>query len=100
MNGWWYYTGNVLVSLQYRDQKGAITREVQSPEKELPYIQLERDGSLFTFSVTKERGKFKPIGSIKVSLSDPVYVGLAVCSHDSTTLETALFSDVQFNNEL
>ncbi len=90
--------GDGLISMQYRDQKGAITREIQSLVKGLPYIQLERDGNLFTFSVAEESGRFKPVGSIKVSLFDPVYVGLAVCSHDSTIKETALFSDVQFIN--
>lgn len=84
--------------MQYRDQKGAMTQQIQSPDKGFPYIQLERDESLFTFSVAKEKGKFEPVGSIKSLLSDPVSVGLAVYSHDSTTQETALFLDVQFNN--
>jgi hypothetical protein len=30
-----------------------------------------------------------------VSLHDPVYVGLAVCSHVATTVETAVFSNVK-----
>jgi TolB protein len=90
--------GDGLVSMQYREQKGAVTQQIKSPDKGFPYIQLKRNDNLFTFSVANESGKFKPVGSIKLSLSDPVYVGLAVCSHDSTTRETALFSDVQFNN--
>jgi hypothetical protein len=30
-----------------------------------------------------------------VTLNDPVYVGLGVCSHVATTLETAIFSNVK-----
>jgi hypothetical protein len=30
-----------------------------------------------------------------VGLKDPVYVGLGVCSHVATTLETAVFSNVK-----
>jgi len=30
-----------------------------------------------------------------VSLPDSVYVGLAVCSHVATTVETAIFSNVK-----
>jgi hypothetical protein len=29
-----------------------------------------------------------------VSMHDPVYVGLAVCSHNAQVLETAVFSNV------
>lgn len=30
-----------------------------------------------------------------LTLKDPVYVGLGVCSHMATTLETAIFSNVK-----
>jgi Tol biopolymer transport system component len=34
-------------------------------------------------------------GPVTVALSGPVYVGLAVCSHDAGVLETAVFSNVR-----
>jgi len=41
---------------------------------------------------------FQPVGSVSVALVDPVYVGLAVCSHDDTTTETAIFSKVKMKS--
>jgi TolB protein len=38
--------------------------------------------------------ELKPSGASKVTLSDPVYVGIGVCSHDADILETAVFSNV------
>ena len=32
---------------------------------------------------------------VTVTLQDPVYVGLGVCSHDANVLETAIFSNVR-----
>jgi hypothetical protein len=40
--------------------------------------------------------ELKPSGPVEyVGLKDPVYVGLGVCSHVATTLETAVFSNVK-----
>jgi hypothetical protein len=34
---------------------------------------------------------------VTVVLKDPVYIGLAVCSHDANVLETAVFSNVKID---
>jgi len=40
--------------------------------------------------------ELKSTGPIEyVGLKDPVYVGLGVCSHVATTLETAVFTNVK-----
>ncbi len=90
--------GDGLTSLQYRTQAGGDTAEIQSPVKAPKAVRLERDGDLFTLSVAAGDGTFQPVGSMTVPLGDPVYVGLAVCSHDATRRETAVFSDVQLKN--
>ena len=36
-----------------------------------------------------------PAGPATVELTDPVYAGIGVCSHDATVLETAVFSNVE-----
>jgi Tol biopolymer transport system component len=56
---------------------------------------LERHGNQFTLSLTKD-GKFYPVGTISVELKEKLYAGLAVCSHDSTDSQTAIFSNVGF----
>ena len=39
----------------------------------------------------------QPAGAVSVALSGKPYAGLALCSHDSTVAETALFSNVGFS---
>jgi hypothetical protein len=49
----------------------------------------------------KPNEELKPVGPVEyVSLQDPVYVGLGVCSHVATTLETAIFSNVKLQETL
>jgi TolB protein len=62
-------------------------------------VQLERNGDLFTLRVARENDSFQSVGSVTVALSDPVYVGLGVCSHDVDTVATALFSNLSFVSE-
>ncbi|MFC1552345.1 TolB family protein [Candidatus Latescibacterota bacterium] len=90
--------GDGLTSLQYRGEKGGETLEVQSPISAPASIKLERHGDLFTLSVARTGEDFHPVGSVTVDLTDSVYVGLAVCSHDSTVSETAVFSNVGIEN--
>ena len=87
--------GDGLTSLQYRAEKGGQTQEIQSPVKSPTALLLERDGNVFTFSVTDAAGVLHPVGSMVMVLNDPVYVGLAVCAHDDTRRETAVFAEVQ-----
>ncbi len=90
--------GNGLICLQYRSDRGGETREIQAPFEAPATVRLERDGDLFTLSVARTDGVFHPAGSMTVRLTDPVCVGLAVCSHDATRKDTAVLSDVAFEN--
>ncbi len=89
--------GDSLISLQYRREKGGETREIKSPIKAPATIRLERHGNIFSLSVARPGQAFQPVGSLSVNLVDSVYAGLLVCSHDSTTKETALFSNVKLD---
>ncbi len=90
--------GDGLTSLQYRQSKGGQTNEVKSPLSAPARIRLERNGDVFSLSVAED-DDYEPAGSISIQLSDPVYVGLAVCSHEAKIKETALFSDVKITND-
>ena len=85
--------GDGLISLQYRATKGGETMQIQSPVKAPARIKLVRDGDLFTMYVAKDYRTFQPVGSILLSLQNPLQAGLAVCSHDSTVQETAVFTN-------
>jgi Tol biopolymer transport system component len=85
-----------LICMQYRETKGGTTKEVQSPISWPATLMLERTGDQFTLTLLKDSTTY-PIGTITVHLPEEVYVGLAVCSHDSTVAETAIFSNLGFD---
>jgi TolB protein len=92
--------GDGLIGLQYRSEKGGKTMDIKSTIKAPAMVRLERHGDTFSVYVSAQPlkaskpGEFELAGSIKVGLKDPVYAGLAVCSHDAKTAETAIFSSV------
>jgi len=86
--------GDGLTSMQFRKVKGGDTFEIQAPVKYPSKIKLEQTGDQFTFYYSGSDGKLHPGGTITLKLSKQ-YTGLAVCSHNSTTLETALFFDIE-----
>ncbi len=85
-----------LICMQYRETKGGITKEVQSPVAAPATLMLERTGDQFTMTLVKDGAAYQ-IGTVTVQLPSEVYTGLAVCSHDSTVAETAIFSNLGFN---
>jgi Tol biopolymer transport system component/regulation of enolase protein 1 (concanavalin A-like superfamily) len=90
--------GDGLTSMQYRPEKGETTLEIRSPLNMPRTLRLERQGNTFTIYAAADDGKFDKAGSATVELRGPVYVGLAVCSHDVGELERAVFSRVSIEN--
>lgn len=88
--------GNGLTSLQFRGIAGAATYQVFTQVDEPARVRIVREGSRFTMYSGKPGEELKPSGPVEyITLKDPVYVGLGVCSHVATTLETAVFSNVK-----
>jgi TolB protein len=88
--------GNGLTSLQFRgaanEQTYQVFIQVDGPAR----LRIERKGSRFTMYAGKPNEELKMVGPVEyVGLKDPVYVGLGICSHVATTLETAIFSSVK-----
>lgn len=90
--------GDGLTCLQFRKTKGGQTEEIQSPIPAPAFIRLERHAEVFSLSVSEDGKVFLPAGAVSVALENPVYVGLAVCSHDDTITETAIFSHVDMKS--
>ncbi len=86
--------GDGLTSMQFRRTKGGQTEEIKSPVSAPAYIRLERHGNVFSLYVSKDGRAYHPVGSVSVGLKDPLHTGLAICSHDDSTTETAVFSNV------
>ncbi len=87
--------GDGLISMQYRLTKGGDTYEVQSKINDPDAtVQLDKTGDQYTMYVIGKDQKIHPAGTITVELKGQLYSGLVVTSHDSTNVETALFSNV------
>jgi TolB protein len=104
--------GNGLLALQYRDEKGGTTREVQSANPGLigtgtdanevklaqSLLRLTRRGSYVYMSVAPPMPGDVPIydgESIRIPLEGDFYAGIGVCSHDKNTIEQASFENVE-----
>jgi len=87
--------GNGLTSLQFRDEKGAITREIQSNISAPRRLRIAKRGSYVYMALAEGEGEPQVAGGwLRIPLEGEFYVGLGVCSHDKNVVEKAVFSDV------
>jgi TolB protein len=91
--------GDGLTALQYRASAGAQTEELRSDVKSPVRIRIERHGNAFTIAAGNPGHPMRTTGPVSVTMHDPVYVGLAVCSHNAQVLESAVFSNVVLEAE-
>lgn len=82
--------GDGLTSLQYRDETGALTHEVQSNMTAPTRVGIERRGDYVTATIDGTPSG----GSVRLELTEPFYIGLGVCSHLRDVAETVEFSNV------
>jgi TolB protein len=88
--------GNGLTALQFRDEKGVVTHDIESNIFSTQRIRLEKRGDFFYLSLSGGSEGLHPAGaSIRVPITGPFYVGIGVCAHDKNVVETAVFSDVE-----
>ncbi len=89
------YHGNGLTSLQFRGYAGERSFQIPTQVDGLARVRIVKHGTRFSMYAGKPGEELKPFGPVEfVPLKDSVYVGLGVCSHVATTLETAVFSNV------
>ncbi len=87
--------GDGLTSLQFRRTKGTVMEEIKSKVTAPDVVQLERKGKTYVMSVARFGEPFVTEQVADVALSDEVYVGLFVCSHNNNVIEKATFNDVR-----
>ncbi len=86
------------VALGWREQAGASTNQVETPQGEWPvHLRLTRRGDTFRASYSTDGQRWEALG---VPVTDAAVgrrckVGLAVLSHDEHRLTVAEFSDVR-----
>jgi TolB protein len=92
--------GNGLTSLQFRDEQGAATHEIQANVSAPRRLRIEKRGDYFTMWLAGADGEFHLAGgSTRIALKEPFYVGIGVCSHDKDVVEKAVFSNVDVKSE-
>ncbi|MGB9461432.1 MAG: hypothetical protein WCA94_11140 [Candidatus Acidiferrum sp.] len=88
--------GNGLTSLQFRGADNEQTYQVVAAEDGPSRLRIMRKGTGIMMYSGEPGEELKATGPVEyITLKDPVYVGLGVCSHVATTLETAIFSNVK-----
>jgi TolB protein len=93
--------GDGLTSLQFRDSKGANTHEVQCAAVAPTRLKLVKRGKYATLFIGKAGEPLSFSGSaVRIEFQGSLYVGLGVCAHDKSALETATFSNVEIKTTL
>ena len=59
------------------------------------WVKLTRSGTTLTASLSSDGSTWRVVGTDTVSLTGSIYVGLAVTSHWTGTLATAVFDNVR-----
>jgi xyloglucan-specific exo-beta-1,4-glucanase len=78
-----------------RTTSGGTTTNTVTSGLVAPYwLRLDRTGTTFTASRSPDGSAWTTIGTHTISMTNPVYVGLAVCSHTNTFLCTGVFDNV------
>ena len=94
-----YITPGKGASLQYRASDNATA--INGPETTgltAPYwVQLVRNGSTFTASISPDGINWTVFGTETATMAASATAGLAACSHDNTQLSTATFTNVTVN---
>ena len=83
-----------LTSLQWREEKGGTTHEVQANINSPRRLSIEKRGDYFYMFLGEGNDLKLAAGTPLIRLQSPFYVGLGVCSHDKDRVETAVFSNV------
>ena len=89
--------GDGLTSLQYRAEKGGITREIAAEIRNPQFIQLERAGSRYIMRLSKDNSPLVVAAELQLDLEDGIHAGLFVCSHNAGVSETAFFRNVRLD---
>jgi TolB protein len=87
--------GDGLTSLQFRNENGGATHEVQANITAPKRLRIEKRGKYVLMFLGDEAGNMRFSGAAtRIEFEEPFYIGLGVCSHNDNVLETAVFSSI------
>jgi regulation of enolase protein 1 (concanavalin A-like superfamily) len=83
------------VAMQYRAQTNGISANVALTTGAAPeWLRLRRSGNTFTGFASEDGVTWRTVGSITLPLDLDTYVGVALTSHDNSTLATGVFDNL------
>jgi hypothetical protein len=93
--------GSGLTSLQYREEKGGATHEIQAIVASPKRLRIEKRGNfVYVFLGDGSKDMQFSGASMQVPLQGSYYVGIGVCSHDKDVVEKAVFANVELTDNL
>ncbi len=91
------FHGNGLTSLQYREEKGAATHQIESNLSAPQTLQLEKRADYFSMLLAPHGGGLQIAGGpIRVAIRGDYYIGIGISSHEKDLVEKAVFSNVNY----
>ena len=88
--------GSGLTALQFRRAAGANTEDVELNIDAPKTVRLEKRGDTFTLYLSMRGEPLHQVGaSVTLHLEEPFYVGLGAVSHDDSTTDKVVFSNVK-----
>ncbi|MBI2825503.1 MAG: hypothetical protein HYX69_12540 [Planctomycetia bacterium] len=80
---------------QYRTSANGQSSNATGPVVAAPYwVRLTRSSSTFTGSVSTDGVTWTTVGSVSISMTGTIYVGLALTAHNNSLLNTATFDSL------
>ena len=89
--------GDGHIDLQWRAIQGGETKDTDLPEHGTVRVRIERRGDHFTAYAFTGEMETPNAPSVTIPLTNPVYVGIGVCSHDTHNLQTVTFSNLKLS---
>lgn len=88
-------TGSNGIAFQGRTQSSAFSQQFGVLDGAAPaWLKLERRGVVVNAYTSADGSNWTAIGSAVIELSGPVYLGMAVTSHDAAQVAAAVFNGV------
>jgi len=87
-------TPSGAIEFMTRTSTGAVAQIVSNGSQPIPaWLRLTRSGNTVSADISANGSSWTPLGSTTVAFTS-ANVGLVVCSHDATTLNTSTFDNV------
>ena len=82
-------------AFQWRPEADHASRNTDGPTVDLPFwVKLSRAGDNFAGYVSSDGHNWQRVDTMTIPMPKTIYVGLALCAHNNSTLNSTLFDNV------